>query len=177
MSTVTIMRGLPGSGKTHWLKQGRFDVVCSADDYFVQPDGSYVFDAKKIREAHFACFRKFLFAVGTVREPDLDPAGPAEERSDPPSGGSSGLLRVAVDNTGLMLWEVSPYVLAAESYGHTVQLVEMVVPADLAFHRQTHGVSRENFEQMARRLESALPWWQALRVDGVTGKQIVSRPR
>jgi hypothetical protein len=70
---VYIMRGVSGSGKSTWiankireLERLRLFVqppvrtaVCSADDFFVHPStGNYVYDPRKIGEAHMSCMCK-----------------------------------------------------------------------------------------------------------------------
>jgi hypothetical protein len=54
---VIVCRGLPGAGKSTYvatLSPGA--VVCSADSYFVGPDGAYRFDPAKLGQAHEACW-------------------------------------------------------------------------------------------------------------------------
>ena len=62
------MRGLPGSGKSthikrmiqkyHGLVGGFSSVVCSADNYFYRPDGTYDWSAKMLDNAHKWCFKQ-----------------------------------------------------------------------------------------------------------------------
>ncbi len=55
-----ILRGLPGSGKstkTHEIiKQEGSSKVCSADHYFIRPDGIYDWNPKLLKQAHFWCY-------------------------------------------------------------------------------------------------------------------------
>jgi len=58
MPTVTILRGVSGSGKStiaNMLTQ-LGAVVVSADKYFIQPFGGYVFDPAKLKQAHEYCY-------------------------------------------------------------------------------------------------------------------------
>lgn len=61
MSTLILIRGLPGSGKSTLSKKlkteyaGRPVYVFEADDYFSK-SGSYEFDASKLNQAHKECF-------------------------------------------------------------------------------------------------------------------------
>jgi predicted kinase len=58
MTTLYLIRGVPGSGKSSFaasLKQsGLISTVLEADDYF-QTDEGYVFDASKLGAAHEVC--------------------------------------------------------------------------------------------------------------------------
>jgi ABC-type proline/glycine betaine transport system ATPase subunit len=54
-----IARGLPGSGKSTLVKLFArvYDIdyasaICSGDDYFMDKDNVYRFDASKLKEAH-----------------------------------------------------------------------------------------------------------------------------
>ena len=61
---VTIIRGLPGSGKTNLvynLEENREKVysICNSNDYFYD-DGTYKFNSKLINNSENYCFNKFL---------------------------------------------------------------------------------------------------------------------
>ena len=47
-----ILRGLPGAGKSALAKAIGIRAICCADDYFVLPNGKYVWKAEKIGKAH-----------------------------------------------------------------------------------------------------------------------------
>jgi predicted kinase len=57
MKTLTLLRGLPGSGKSTFAKQIWNEyAICEADKYFVDKEsGEYRFDASKLKEAHSWC--------------------------------------------------------------------------------------------------------------------------
>ena len=60
--TLTIIRGLPGSGKSTMAKKliAVLDSVvwAEADHYFVGADGVYRFDGARLIDAHLQCFDK-----------------------------------------------------------------------------------------------------------------------
>jgi uridine kinase len=65
-TTVIVLRGVSGSGKTTFAKLlasqwGYF--VASADDYFTDIDGNYNFDASKLGDAHAFCRKNFQIAL------------------------------------------------------------------------------------------------------------------
>lgn len=66
--SVIILRAVSGSGKSTFAEFLRArdpenTVVCTADDFFNQPDGTYRYDASKIHEAHRECKLKFVGAL------------------------------------------------------------------------------------------------------------------
>lgn len=153
MRRLIIMRGLPGCGKSHWVRQfcveGQTSVcVVSADTYhYVQqpprPDGTlvppvYEFKPENVRAAHDNCFREFL---GVVAE---------------------GWDVVIVDNTNISAWEIAPYLRYGEVMGLDVEIVWLRVPVETCIARGLHGVPRETYAKMAERLEKEVlpPWWK-----------------
>jgi hypothetical protein len=112
---VTIIRGIPGSGKTHWgrslfNKDPKVSRYCSNDDYFMveTPPGSglfeYQYDTAKRGEAVAATMRKYLDAV------------------------RSGIPEIIVDNTHTRFWEYENFIRIAELMGYAWKVVEMDVP-------------------------------------------------
>lgn len=74
MNILFIMRGYPGSGKSHKAKEisKEFDAtICSADDYWMK-DGQYKFNANKLEDAHNECYHKFLQSVKNHKNVIID---------------------------------------------------------------------------------------------------------
>ena len=66
------LRAVSGSGKsllTNMLCKNIGYVSCSADDFFINENGEYVFDATKIHLAHLDCQKK---CVEALKEPTVE---------------------------------------------------------------------------------------------------------
>lgn len=108
MSTLWIIRGLAGSGKTTlattlmrgWGRRSDENMF-SADDYFVCPTtGAYEFDRDKLKEAHNQCLRRVHQAMVYGRKD------------------------IVVHNTFSTSWEAKPYFDACEMHGYTPFVIE-----------------------------------------------------
>lgn len=134
---VIIMRGLPGSGKSHRVKQllEKYPgaVVCSADHFFETDDGGYNFQPARLGEAHAACLHAFIRAV---------------------TGGADVVI---VDNTNMQLWEIDNYTLLARLHGYDIDYIHMhggVITREeieQSIKRNVHGVPAHVIEAMAAR--------------------------
>jgi predicted kinase len=136
------MRGVPGSGKSRYVTTKCPDAfVCSADKFFMSTDDTgevhYQFDPSKLSAAHDECFREFRYACLTqTRE-------------------------IVVDNTNTRLFEMSPYVMLARSYGYALRIVHVVADPEECAKRNVHGVPLAAIKRMAENFEPTLPFWGA----------------
>ena len=133
---VIVMRAISGAGKTTLAKKitKQGGTICSADDYFL----GRKFNPAELSNAHKACMRAFLAALG------------------------SGTELVVVDNTNTQLWEATPYVSVAEAMGYEVEIHEVECDVDTAARRNVHNVPRHTVQAMAKRFERSLPWWNVV---------------
>jgi predicted kinase len=141
--TVTILRGVPYSGKSSYVREIQPSVVCSADNYHRTPDGRYDFKVENSAAAHLDCFSRFHFACVSV---------PNDE------------THIVVDNTNTKLWEVSPYVMVAKMFGHDVRVVTITCPMDELLRRRENRpeqvVPIEVLERMLASFEPSLKAWE-----------------
>ncbi|MGF1740605.1 ATP-binding protein [Vibrio profundum] len=96
--TLTLVRGLPGSGKTTLAKTYSADHF-EADMYFVNDDGEYQFDATRLKQAHSWCQHSAKQSLQQGRS-------------------------VVVSNTFVRLWEMKPYLKMAQRYNAEIEVIE-----------------------------------------------------
>jgi len=133
-----ILRGLPGSGKSHLARElvgeGKSGAVCSADDYFVNRNGKYNYDRRRIGEAHGFCMGKFIDALASQANP------------------------IVVDNTHSQVWEYANYVKLGLLHGYEISVSEIScldeAQVDIFFDRNVHSVPMESMLAMWRRWEA-----------------------
>lgn len=140
-----ILRGLPGSGKSHWVSEFldalpetlaervRRAGIFSTDSFFMV-DGEYRFEPSMLPEYHQRNLAAFIDALG---------------RGEP----------VAIcDNTNLAYWEFAAYEAAAAALGYELERVLIGEPRDkqhqeLCALRNRHGVSLASIRRMAKAFE------------------------
>ncbi|CAG0881872.1 unnamed protein product [Darwinula stevensoni] len=135
---ILIMRGLPGSGKSHLTKVITqlypHATICSADDYY-SLTGMYEFDPSRLKDAH------------------------AYSQAKADQECNKGTSVVIIDNTNVTRWEMIPYVKMGNAYKYVVLLIEPKTPwfkdAEELARRNTHNVS---VDLLKRRLHA----WQKM---------------
>ena len=140
MKKVLILRGLPGSGKDYYIKNvigKQFSYynyyTCSADKYFVRPDGCYDWNARLLENAHQWCYREF--------RTELDNQTPL----------------VILNNTNIKKAHYQKYIELAKEYNYEVE--EVIIgdfteeAAQLYASRNVHNVPYSTIKKMMDEFE------------------------
>lgn len=144
-----VMRSIVGGGKSFQVKSlleiFPTAVVCSADDHFHQPDGSYDFKPWELGIAHQKCQLKAFHAF------------------------IAGEAVVVLDNTNTQSWEYENYIEQAKFFGYSITVVEIkprhLAEALLMIERNQHGVPQEVGIAMFDRWEDTPEGLEVLRPD------------
>ena len=136
MKTLTIIRGIPGSGKssfaeyvTNYANMLENNItICSADDFFINEDGEYIWDSLKIREAHEWCRNKCKESMEVGKD-------------------------VIIANTTTTNKELKPYLSLAEKYEYKVF---SVIVENRHGNDDVHSVPKETLEKMRNRFSIKL---------------------
>lgn len=141
LKRVTIMRGLPGSGKSSWIQnhikaQRMFSCTytCSADLHFMK-EGKYVFNPLELGEAHRGCLRAFVELITMPWDPSLP------------------TCEIVVDNTNMRVEEMLPYIRVAQAFNIPIRVIHLIVSPETAFERGLHGVPNSSIKRMAERFQ------------------------
>jgi predicted kinase len=132
---LILLRGLPGSGKTTLAKvilqirESDEPEILSADDFFINQNGEYIFDSSQLKEAHNYCqFR-------------------CSERMRQQKS------KIVVANTFTQEWEMKIYFDMAERYNYRVHTV---IVENRHGNQNIHGVPEDKLQQMKDRFEIKL---------------------
>ena len=123
-----LLRGLPGSGKST-LAKSLGGTHLEADQYFINDDGEYKFDATKIKLAHGWCQLR--------TEHNME----------------DEILKIVISNTFTQEWEMKPYFELAEKYGYRVY---SLIVENRHSGINEHGVPEDKLEIMKNRFEISL---------------------
>lgn len=139
--SVIILRGLPGAGKSSFVNlfeqylnspDPNTMQVVSADFFFVNDQGEYVFNRHLLGQAHHVCFRDFqLYAE---QEGDHKPSF------------------LIVDNTNLTNKEVAPYLKVAKDNRWDITFITLDIPVETSVARNIHNVPRETIDNMYKKM-------------------------
>ena len=118
--TITLIRGLPGSGKTTLATKlmSNDNKHYEADMFMVDPDGNYKFDKDKLSFCHKMC-QKYCESAMSRRE------------------------NVIISNTFVKKWEMKTYLDMATLYGYKVEIIECKDS-----YPNVHGVPKETIDRM-----------------------------
>ena len=145
MNKVSILRGIPGSGKSHYAHTLKATTIVSADTFFTDfQTGAYHFIPAKLGEAHSACLRDYLIALER-----------AKIYNKP--------CHIVVDNTNIRAIEVAPYAALALAFGAECKVITLRTGAAVAVTRNIHGVPegtiRGMFDKMVAEEKNFPPYW------------------
>ena len=132
-----IMRGMPGSGKSTYVRNEILGyhnpvAVYSADDYHMTQEG-YRYIAANAHLAHKTCFQKFVSSI------ELE------------------LPYVVVDNTNTTPLEIEPYRRFAEVNDYLITIIWCDATFELCMRRQTHNVPLKTMLNMWHNLQKPMP--------------------
>jgi len=135
---LILMRGLPGSGKSTkaqglQAKDPKNTCVLSTDDLFYQ-NGKYTFDPERLTEYHRQTQQQAKMLMQQKR-----------------------YTRLIIDNVNRQLWEMKPYVQAAQQYGYQVRFEYPDTPwawhIKRCFLNNIHGVPLAGIVKMNQLFE------------------------
>lgn len=133
MKQITLLRGLPGSGKSTFADgyARKIDGIhIEADMFFTDREtGVYNFDASKLKDAHKWCQEQVNYWM------------------------SKNAYPLIVTNTFTQEWEMQPYFDMAEKYGYTVY---SFIAENRHGGKNVHNVPEEKLEQMKNRFDIKL---------------------
>jgi hypothetical protein len=141
---VYILSGISGSGKSFLAEeilQRTQGVKVSADHFFMQ-NGEYLFDPKKLGEAHADCFRRFIHYLEKT------------------------WLDIVVDNTNCTAIEIAPYYQAANAFNALPEILTIRCgqwnEVEWCARRNVHKVPADAVYAQHNRLEDRVlpPYWK-----------------
>lgn len=133
MIKVSILRGIPGSGKSHLAGRIKATTIVSADDFFTDFQGAYNFNPARLGEAHSACLRDYLLALERAKIYNRP-------------------CHIVVDNTNIRAVEVAPYAALALAFGAELKVITLRTPYGIAACRNVHSVPERTIIAMFSRL-------------------------
>jgi NEDD4-binding protein 2 len=141
MGKVILLRGLPGCGKSAYVKHEMTNIKAFSADQFFMKDGEYLFDPSKIGLAHAVCFKDFLTELPIAKPFNYD---------------------LVIDNTNIRAYEMAPYIQAANAYGLEHEIITIWAEPDGCYRRTIHGVPFDKILSMYQAMltEQLPPFWK-----------------
>ncbi|KFD69144.1 hypothetical protein M514_02977, partial [Trichuris suis] len=119
--------------KRQLVQMNRDSVVCSADEYFKNDEGVYVFDPERLSDAHRFCLQRAVAAM------------------------ENKVSLVIIDNTNTKRWEMKRYVTSAYRHGYKIFFLEPQTPwrfdAYECASKSVHDVSLASIQRMIETFE------------------------
>jgi len=162
LGNVLILRAIQGAGKTTlWTERYVKSDCHSTDNFFVDEEGNYIFDHRRLPEAHDWNLRRFIYAL--ISQRDLIMARSAEGATDEELAELARRHHAVVDNTNITVAEVAPYYQAAQALGFKVGILTLLCPWEVAAKRCVHDVPPMQIYKASLRLDEETlrfpPWW------------------
>jgi predicted kinase len=134
--TLTIVRGLPGAGKSSFAGFVWDDyAICETDKFFYDLDGNYNFDASKLKQAHEWCRSE---VENRMKQNDENPQYYPD---------------IVVSNTFTQEWEMQAYFDLASKYDYRVF---SVIVENRHGGKNLHGVPDDALKKMKDRFQISL---------------------
>lgn len=135
-----ILRGLPGSGKSHYAKTQQQKcpsaIIICADDYRINKEtGKYEHKPEEDSAIHSMCFRRAVDLV--VKEHN----------------------HIIIDNTNLRAIDIAPYHRLATAYNYWTIIRWFQTPFDVCLRHNQHGVDHTSMMKKAMNIDSLPPWY------------------
>lgn len=127
---VSILRGAPGSGKSTLAAQ-LGGTTCSADNYFLNIEGDYIFNWRNLKAAHKSCFDRFTAALD------------ARDK------------QVTVDNTNIHPRHYARYIECAKQHGYRVRIRRFVPPAGMDIQEVARRLHERNVHEVPEHVIAA----------------------
>lgn len=132
--TLTLMRGLSGSGKSTFARENLEGTLLSTDDFFVDRDGNYKYDLELQGKAHRRCKDRCHHAM--IR----------------------GDQHIIIDNTNYAYWHMEPFWRLAKEYGYEIKLMlvgktDEHTAVSEYFERNVHQVPQKVLRGQAQKFE------------------------
>lgn len=129
MKDLILLRGIPGSGKSTIGSIITAGHVISADDYFIDDNGDYKFNASKLKKAHSYCQLKCKDKM------------------------TIGIPIIVVANTFTQEWEMESYYELANMFDYKVHSLIVENRHD---GKNIHNVPEDKIDVMKKRFEIKL---------------------